>query len=178
MVTIGSTTGATHNLVKTGGGVISGDYLSISNSVVSPADTWYAGANSFDGGGNSGWIFAAAPVVEEQVSGTSSGSRPRAKSVAQVTTSTIPITNTATPTTPNTVNNNSGCAIISNILKLGFRGTGVACLQQKLNSLLTLNLSTDGIFGPATRQAVIDFQTKNGLVSDGIMGPLTKAKMQ
>ena len=178
VVTIGSTTGATHNLVKTGGGVISGDYLSISNSVVSPADTWYAGANSFDGGGNSGWIFAAAPVVEEQVSGTSSGSRPRAKSVAQVTTSTIPITNTATPTTPNTVNNNSGCAIISNILKLGFRGTGVACLQQKLNSLLTLNLSTDGIFGPATRQAVIDFQTKNGLVSDGIMGPLTKAKMQ
>jgi hypothetical protein len=177
VITIGSTTGATHNLVKTGGGVISGDYLSISNSVVSPADTWYAGANSFDGGGNSGWIFAAAPVVEVE-SSTSSGSRPRAKSVAQVTTPTTPTTNTTTPTTPNPVNNNSGCVIISNILKLGFRGAGVTCLQQKLNSLLTLNLSTDGIFGPATRQAVIDFQTKNNLVPDGIVGPLTKAKLQ
>jgi len=49
----------TFTLAKTGGGIISGiNYLSISNSTASPADTWYAGANSTNGGGNTGWIFA------------------------------------------------------------------------------------------------------------------------
>ncbi len=44
-------------LVKTGGGIVDMDYLSISNSTASPANTWYAGKNSTDGGGNSGWLF-------------------------------------------------------------------------------------------------------------------------
>lgn len=61
-----SRTGAsgTFTLAKSGGGVISGvDYLSISNSTASPTNTWYAGANSTDGGGNTNWIFTAAPVT-------------------------------------------------------------------------------------------------------------------
>lgn len=36
-----------------------------------------------------------------------------------------------------------------------------------------LNISVDGIFGPNTRNATIDFQTKHGLDPDGIVGPLT-----
>jgi hypothetical protein len=49
----------TFTLAKTGGGVISGiDYLSISNSAATPSSTWYAGANSTNGGGNTGWIFS------------------------------------------------------------------------------------------------------------------------
>ena len=43
---INSTTTGTHALTKTGGGVISGDYLNIQHSVASPADTWYAGTHS------------------------------------------------------------------------------------------------------------------------------------
>lgn len=61
-----SRTGAsgTFTLAKSGGGVISGvDYLSISNSTASPTNTWYAGANSTDGGGNTNWLFTAAPVT-------------------------------------------------------------------------------------------------------------------
>jgi hypothetical protein len=56
-------------LLKTGGGVVNLDYMSISNGVASPATTWYAGATppSTDGGGNSGWVFTAAPA------GTSKG---------------------------------------------------------------------------------------------------------
>ena len=54
----------TFTLAKSGGGVISGvDYLSISNSTASPASTWYAGANSTDGGGNTNWLFTVAPTV-------------------------------------------------------------------------------------------------------------------
>ena len=59
-----SRTGAsgTFTLAKSGGGVVSSNYLSISNSAATPSTlTWYAGANSTDGGGNTGWIFANAP---------------------------------------------------------------------------------------------------------------------
>lgn len=63
VVTIKSVTaGSTHNLSKTGGGTISSDYLSISDSSASPASTWYAGANSTNVSNNSGWIFTAPPV--------------------------------------------------------------------------------------------------------------------
>lgn len=54
----------TFTLAKSGGGVISGvDYLSISNSTASPTNTWYAGANSTNGGGNTNWLFTVAPVT-------------------------------------------------------------------------------------------------------------------
>jgi hypothetical protein len=57
-----SRTGAsgTWTISKSSGGIISGlNYLSISNSTASPISTWYAGANSTDGGGNTNWIFTA-----------------------------------------------------------------------------------------------------------------------
>ena len=61
VVTVGSVTAATHTLSKTGGGVVSADYLALSNSIATPVTTWYAGANSTDSGGNTGWIFTAPP---------------------------------------------------------------------------------------------------------------------
>ena len=42
-------------------GTVSSDYLVISNSVATGGATWNAGANSTDGGGNSGWVFGGAP---------------------------------------------------------------------------------------------------------------------
>jgi hypothetical protein len=54
--------GATGTLTYSGSGVISCDYLSISNSTATPSATWYAGANSTDGGGNSGWTFTVPPL--------------------------------------------------------------------------------------------------------------------
>jgi hypothetical protein len=54
----------TWTIAKSTGGVIDVDYLSISNSTATPSTlTWYAGANSTNGGGNTGWIFTAAPPV-------------------------------------------------------------------------------------------------------------------
>jgi hypothetical protein len=50
-------------LSKVGGGIVSCDYLSIQNSdAIGVGAAWYAGANSIDSGGNSGWIFTAAPT--------------------------------------------------------------------------------------------------------------------
>jgi hypothetical protein len=53
--------GATGTLSYTGSGVVSSDYLSISSSTATPSSTWYAGANSTDALGNSGWIFTVPP---------------------------------------------------------------------------------------------------------------------
>lgn len=62
VVTIKSTiNGLPHNLVKTGGGFVSSDYLSIRDSSASPSNTWYAGANSTNVANNSGWIFPSVP---------------------------------------------------------------------------------------------------------------------
>ncbi|NLX17610.1 MAG: glycoside hydrolase family protein [Ramlibacter sp.] len=49
-------------------------------------------------------------------------------------------------------------------LKLGSRGGAVAQLQQ------VLGIAPDGIYGPATREAVHAWQQRNGLVADGIAG--------
>lgn len=53
------------------------------------------------------------------------------------------------------------------ILKIGSKGNEVALLQE------FLELQADGIFGKGTQTAVKEFQTANGLVSDGIVGPAT-----
>ena len=55
-------------------------------------------------------------------------------------------------------------------LRQGARNNFVYLLQFIL-SQLGYNLSIDGIFGANTLSAVQDFQTKNGLTVDGIVGP-------
>lgn len=60
LVTITSSTAANHTLSKSSG-TVSADYLSISRSTATGGATWYAGANSTNGGSNSGWIFTAPP---------------------------------------------------------------------------------------------------------------------
>ena len=61
VITLDSTTATNFNLVKSGGGTVSSDWLSIDDSDATPASTWYAGANSTDAGTNSGWIFTVPP---------------------------------------------------------------------------------------------------------------------
>jgi hypothetical protein len=61
LLTIGSVTAASHTLSKASG-TVSSDYLSISRSTATGGASWYAGANSTNGGNNSGWIFTAPPA--------------------------------------------------------------------------------------------------------------------
>lgn len=57
----------------------------------------------------------------------------------------------------------------ASVLDFGDRGTEVRELQQALNQLLGLDLDVDGIFGPATRAAVMEFQRSIGAPLDGIV---------
>ncbi|MFT9497951.1 peptidoglycan-binding domain-containing protein [Anaerosolibacter sp.] len=61
-------------------------------------------------------------------------------------------------------------------LKLGSKGTAVKDLQTKLNAN-GYKLVVDGIFGKLTLAAVKDYQTKNGLTADGIVGAAMMEKL-
>ena len=57
------------------------------------------------------------------------------------------------------------------LLKKGSRGSEVKLLQEFLNIL------ADGIFGSGTEKSVKEWQAKNGLLADGIVGPKTWREM-
>lgn len=57
-------------------------------------------------------------------------------------------------------------------LNLGDRGPEVAALQDALNRHGAL-LDADGVFGLATRAALMAYQAKNRLAADGVAGPKT-----
>ncbi|MDR2736461.1 MAG: N-acetylmuramoyl-L-alanine amidase [Gracilibacteraceae bacterium] len=62
-------------------------------------------------------------------------------------------------------------------LRSGMNDAGVKWLQWHL-SVKGYSLVIDGIFGPNTLAAVRAFQGSNGLVVDGLVGPLTKNKLK
>lgn len=51
-------------------------------------------------------------------------------------------------------------------------------VQTMLNAVGTYNLTVDGSFGDNTKAALIDFQIKNGLVADGIYGPISREELE
>ena len=64
-------------------------------------------------------------------------------------------------------------AVLAENLRYGSRGDKVKELQQKLKRWGYYTGSIDGIFGSGTQAAVKNFQKKNGLTADGIVGPKT-----
>lgn len=62
-------------------------------------------------------------------------------------------------------------------MKLGDSGSNIKELQELLISQ-GFSLKPDGHFGPATQKAVKDFQTREGLVPDGVVGKITLAKLE
>jgi hypothetical protein len=59
------------------------------------------------------------------------------------------------------------------LVSFGERSTLVVELQQRLNIVLGTELDADGIFGPATRAAVIQFQRAQSLTMNGLVNPRT-----
>ncbi len=73
---------------------------------------------------------------------------------------------------------NEGAPYPGYLLREGSRGNDVNKLQTYLRSISDKytsikRINVDGIFGKATRQAVIDFQKYFNLSPDGIVGPMT-----
>jgi 3D (Asp-Asp-Asp) domain-containing protein len=62
-------------------------------------------------------------------------------------------------------------------LRSGDMGKPVGKLQRLLKAWNLYNGTIDGIYGKGTKNAVIQFQQKNGLTTDGIAGPQTFNKL-
>jgi hypothetical protein len=64
-------------------------------------------------------------------------------------------------------------------LQMGSRGPEVESLQLFLNRVFPSysKLVVDGVFGAATDKVVREFQRRSGLTPDGIVGPVTWAKL-
>ncbi len=70
------------------------------------------------------------------------------------------------------------CSIsVTALSKMGSRGTEVRNIQTRLKKWGYYNGAVDGIYGTATKNAVIQFQKKNGLTPDGIAGKKTLEKI-
>jgi len=67
--------------------------------------------------------------------------------------------------------------VLLHIQRLGDRGAAVSRLQKALRGL-GHPLVADGDFGPATRAALIRFQSAEALTPDGIAGPATWARIE
>lgn len=64
------------------------------------------------------------------------------------------------------------------LLQVGASGAAVATWQWRLRLALQRSLAVDEVFGPLTQAATREFQDTRGLVTDGIVGPATRAQMQ
>ena len=62
-------------------------------------------------------------------------------------------------------------------LKVGDEGNPVRTLQEVLSQLDCYSNYIDGVFGPKTRSAVEQFQKRQGLKADGIVGPATLSEL-
>jgi len=61
---------------------------------------------------------------------------------------------------------------LNQTIRKGSRGPLVAEVQEKLDIS-----PADGIFGPGTERIIKKWQSANGLVADGIVGPKTLGKL-
>ena len=64
------------------------------------------------------------------------------------------------------------CSTGTTTLRVGSKGSAVACLQQGLDHAIV----ADGSFGPKTKAAVIAWQKEEGLTADGVFGAKSRAE--
>ncbi|MEK6264490.1 MAG: peptidoglycan-binding protein, partial [Clostridium sp.] len=96
------------------------------------------------------------------------------KTPAKPTTTKTPTTPSAKTTTKSTTitTTNSTSSDVSRLLRFNSMGSDVKLVQTSLNNK-GYKLTVDGIYGKLTLAAVRNYQGKNGLAVDGIVGPAT-----
>lgn len=65
LITLSSDLGDGTKIISIASGIVSCNYLSLTDFPVGGGATWYAGSNSTNGGGNEGWIFSNYIAVSE-----------------------------------------------------------------------------------------------------------------
>jgi hypothetical protein len=72
LITISSSSAGTQFTLSKSSGEISCDYVSLKDSAATGGAGWYAGANSTDVSGNSGWVFTPPPTIRsmDTIAGT------------------------------------------------------------------------------------------------------------
>jgi hypothetical protein len=66
----------------------------------------------------------------------------------------------------------------SSVLRRGSTGARVSQIQRVINAWYPwMKLAVDGDYGPATENAVREFQRRAGITADGIAGPVTLARL-
>jgi peptidoglycan hydrolase-like protein with peptidoglycan-binding domain len=100
-------------------------------------------------------------------------------SSASTTTSLAPGQTATTPKPVSTSTTAAGRVVSdpSASVHLGDTGSGVRQIQTRL-VVHGYPVAVDGQFGNQTQQAVMRFQKNKGLTQDGIVGPVTWAKLQ
>lgn len=118
-----------------------------------------------------------APTTTASTPSSSSG---QASSPQATTTTTVNPTTVTVSTNASSFGKSINA--ISGNLKTGRTGDSVKTLQQFLiaqhvGGQALISFGADGQFGPVTRAALIQWQSSHDLVADGILGPMTKAKI-
>ena len=116
------------------------------------------GGGSSGGGGGGGGGYVYIPIVA-----TTSSTL-----VITATTTNASIISTAS------LQNNPNKFIFTKNLFVGINGSEILELQKLLFTLGFLRTNPNGYFGPATKQAVINFQIANKISPQGNVGPATR----
>jgi hypothetical protein len=126
-----------------------------------------------------GAVLILAVVIPLVVFGGGGGSAEPTTALTTTTTTTTQTTTAQQPTTTTTTTPQSSAPAAKPLrlalaagarLNSGDRGADVVTLQKGLAALGFSPGRPDGIFGPITEAAVIDFQRSNNLAPDGVVG--------
>jgi peptidoglycan hydrolase-like protein with peptidoglycan-binding domain len=139
-----------------------------------------AAACSDSGGSGSGTTTTATLVtIPSATTATTAPAAPGQVATESTTTASLAPGQTSTNSASGSTTTAAGRNVTkpSDNVHLGDTGSGVKQIQTALVAH-GFKVSTDGAFGPQTAAAVKAFQKQAGLTQDGIVGPVTWAKLQ
>lgn len=110
-------------------------------------------------------VFAVASLV---MAVTVTGLNTEVQRVRSLTPTPLPQYGSVFRVTPD-----PGAPTAEPVIRSGAAGEAVTRLQNRLKELGYYTGTVDGQFGPGTKAAVTQFQQRNGLQSDGVVGPDT-----
>lgn len=139
IITIQSTTSGTAAIITCASGILSGDYLSLKDSHATGSATFYAGANSTNVSGNTGWIFTAAPTIANVLGNVSTSA-----AGSLTATGTISITGLVSTSAVGTVTASVPVSVSPNVTGNVSTGT-LGALLEAISSFILGNTSADSI---------------------------------